>query len=199
MKVIGVYKITNPEGLIYIGSSKDAHKRMRSYGWESNCKKKTRFIGESINKYGMDNHVFEIIEVCELHQLTERERHWQETLNTLHPFGLNKNLVSCAGKKQIASADTIEQIRQSKIGLTPWNLGLEWSAKTRKNISNAYDDLDRAVRGINRLVFDPETGVYFYSYRDAARALNMPKMSMQMNLTAPNKDYKRNKTRFILA
>ena len=63
----GIYKITNPKGAIYIGSSKHIEKRFAQYkNLRSNEQHKLR---NSINKYGYENHNFEILEECELNLL----------------------------------------------------------------------------------------------------------------------------------
>jgi group I intron endonuclease len=43
----------------------------------------------SINKYGVENFIFEIIEECEYDVLDDRERYWINKLNTLEPYGYN--------------------------------------------------------------------------------------------------------------
>lgn len=57
--MIGIYKITSPSGHVYIGQSKNIHKRWKAY---KNCFCKTQpAIYNSILKYGPDAHIFEII------------------------------------------------------------------------------------------------------------------------------------------
>lgn len=57
---IGVYKITNPNGAVYIGSTRNLQKRIRHYTSFS-CKGQ-RKIYESMVKFGPKNHSFEIIQ-----------------------------------------------------------------------------------------------------------------------------------------
>lgn len=61
MKICGVYKIINPNGKIYIGSSLDILKRFKDYK-KLNCKKQTRLYN-SLLKHGWENHIFEIIAI----------------------------------------------------------------------------------------------------------------------------------------
>lgn len=42
-----------------------------------------------MNKYGIDNFSFNVIEECDSNVLDDRERYWIETLNTLEPYGYN--------------------------------------------------------------------------------------------------------------
>ena len=60
--MVGIYKITNPKGKIYIGQSWDIKKRKSNYS-HANSKYRTK-IFNSIRKYGWNAHRFEI--VCEL-------------------------------------------------------------------------------------------------------------------------------------
>ena len=63
-KLCGIYKIISPTGKIYIGQSIDLLKRKNDY-IKLRCKDQIRLFN-SINKHGWDNHVFEIIEQCEI-------------------------------------------------------------------------------------------------------------------------------------
>jgi group I intron endonuclease len=69
--MVGVYKITNPKGLVYIGSSKDIDTRWKWYK-KLRCNSQTKLCN-SLIKYGVDNHIFEVIEECDIEILLERE------------------------------------------------------------------------------------------------------------------------------
>jgi group I intron endonuclease len=87
--MIGIYKITNPIGQIYIGQSKDVEKRI--YGHKN--RRTYSKVGYSLNQYGVGAHVFEIIEECSAEILNERERYWQDYYKVMVPkIGLNSNL-----------------------------------------------------------------------------------------------------------
>jgi group I intron endonuclease len=60
----GIYKITNPNGKVYIGQSIDIDKRWNKYKVK-NCKPQIRLYN-SLNKYGWENHYKDIIEECEV-------------------------------------------------------------------------------------------------------------------------------------
>ena len=95
--MVGIYKITNPEGKPYIGLSRDIKARWNSYKnmqFQSNT-----LLKDSFKKYGYENHIFEVIEEVELSKdtygkntalLRKRERYWIFILNTFHD-GLNQN------------------------------------------------------------------------------------------------------------
>lgn len=57
--MIGIYKITNPKGKVYIGQSWDIKDRKRVYQ-RCECKGQQK-IYNSIKKYGWKNHIHEIV------------------------------------------------------------------------------------------------------------------------------------------
>ena len=59
--MVGIYKITNPIGQVYIGKSKDIHKRFLSHRVGSKGQPKLKM---SFDEYVFDNHKFEIIYIC---------------------------------------------------------------------------------------------------------------------------------------
>ena len=74
--MIGIYKITNPKGKIYIGQSMHIEKRWERYKY-NNSNKQTKLFN-SFKKYGYENHTFEILEECNLEQLNEKETYWKQ-------------------------------------------------------------------------------------------------------------------------
>lgn len=95
--MVGIYKITNPEGKSYIGLSKDIEKRFQSHkGLQFQGNNKLR---ESLTKYGGDSHLFEVLEEINIFYLNrsegnallrKRERHWINLYKTFER-GLNEN------------------------------------------------------------------------------------------------------------
>ncbi len=83
--MIGIYKITNPKGKVYIGQSKDLNIREKNYK-ELNCKGQTK-IYNSLKKYGWKNHKFEVIEECLVDNLDT-----QEGFYILHYNSINEGL-----------------------------------------------------------------------------------------------------------
>jgi group I intron endonuclease len=88
--MIGIYKITNPNGKIYIGQSVNIKERKLQYKYLSKYSL-GRKIYNSLKKYGWEQHIFEIIEECSLEQLDEREIYWGGHFNVLEN-GLNLKL-----------------------------------------------------------------------------------------------------------
>jgi group I intron endonuclease len=79
MKIIGIYKITNPVGRIYIGQSVDIYKRWNQY---RKPVPKQPVLHQSFKMYGYDNHKFDVIEICEKLVLDERELYWYNDYNS---------------------------------------------------------------------------------------------------------------------
>lgn len=95
--MVGIYKITNPEGKTYVGLSKEIEKRWISH---KNLQfKGNELLRESLTKYGGDSHLFEVVEEIDISflertegnsLLRKRERYWIEELGTFYD-GLNQN------------------------------------------------------------------------------------------------------------
>jgi group I intron endonuclease len=85
-KIIGIYKITNPNGKIYIGQSTDVLKRFQIHKglYGNNLTKLER----SFNKYGIKNHKFELLEECSSDMLDKKEKYWIYSYNSINE-GLN--------------------------------------------------------------------------------------------------------------
>ncbi len=106
--MIGIYKITSPSNRVYIGQSKSIRERFITY----KSLKSTRFqtlLHRSFLKYGIINHIFEVIEECEIENLNNRERYWQEYYDVLKG-GLNCHMVNCDDKPRLFSEVTKLQI-----------------------------------------------------------------------------------------
>lgn len=113
--MIGIYKITNPKGRVYIGQSVDIEKRKVNYSRLQNCKTQTKLY-RSLVKYGYSEHIFEVIEQCTTEQLNERERHWQDYHNVLEE-GLNCRLTGADSKSGRLSEETVKR----RVVSTDWD------------------------------------------------------------------------------
>ncbi len=143
--MIGIYKITSPKNKIYIGQSSDIDYRFLCYK-KLKCKAQPR-IYNSFLKYGVENHLFEIIEECTVELLSERERHWQEYYNVLGKEGLNCEFVSTKQFSKVVSEETKKKIantltgfkhsEESKKKISKGLIGRPVSKDTRKKISDS--------------------------------------------------------------
>lgn len=103
---IGIYKITSPSGKIYIGQSINIETRWKKYE-KLKCIKQPALYN-SFNKHGVENHIFEIIEECEVEQLNNKERFWQDHYNVIDKNkGLNCVLTTTQTLSGKASEETI--------------------------------------------------------------------------------------------
>ena len=109
--MIGIYKITNPNGKIYVGQSINIEKRLKQHRFGHDGKK-TR-IYNSIKKYGWISHTTEILEECEIKLLNEKERYWQEYFNSFER-GLNAMLTETTTKRREFGEEFKQNLKSSK-------------------------------------------------------------------------------------
>lgn len=81
MHETGIYKITNQiNQKVYIGQAQDIQRRWRNHRTDAkNCTKPEILknpLYQDIKKYGIDNFIFEIIEICSLKELDDKEKYW---------------------------------------------------------------------------------------------------------------------------
>ena len=85
-----IYKITNPKGNVYIGST--VNLTDRKYRYKTNRVKSQLKISRSISKYGWDNHLFEVIFICGQEERFYFENKFGKKFNVLGEQGLNLSL-----------------------------------------------------------------------------------------------------------
>lgn len=111
-----IYKITNPNGRVYVGQTLNWSRRLKEYKLLYKSKEQTG-LHNSFKKYGVDSHKFEILE--ELHDeglLNERERFYQEKYNVLGENGLNCRYVSSDDKTGRWSEESKRKLSESMKG-----------------------------------------------------------------------------------
>lgn len=129
----GIYKWTSPSNKVYVGESKTLFKRRSGY---EKLKPYQIRLYNSFKFYGIENHIWEVIEICEISELKKRERYWQNFYDVLGSNGLNCRLTGTDEEKGIVSEET-----RKKIGLAGKNnknmLGKKHSEETKKKMSNS--------------------------------------------------------------
>ena len=110
----GIYKITNPKGKVYIGQTIDYDRRIYQYKM-LNCKEQPKLYN-SLKKYGLDNHRFELVFQCFECYLTHWERYYQELYNSTKNNNLNCFLVTTKDKTGRHSEETKIKMSNSAKG-----------------------------------------------------------------------------------
>lgn len=129
IELVGIYKITSPSNKIYIGQSVNIIQRQQDYK-DHRCKGQ-RKLYHSILKYGWEQHIFEIIEECELTHLDEAETWWK------HYYGIQcvENGLNCFytdGKGGYKSEETKKRMSESSKGKT---LGFKFTIESKLKMS----------------------------------------------------------------
>jgi group I intron endonuclease len=139
-KCSGIYKITSPSGKIYIGEANNLHLRC-SYYLTPNRVKKQRGIYNSLLKYGVENHIIDIVEICDENILLERERYYQEIFNSVEG-GLNCFYSSTKDKKKKHS-------EESKKLMSDKSKGEKNHFYNKKHSQEALNKISKASKGEN--------------------------------------------------
>jgi group I intron endonuclease len=158
--MIGIYKITNPLGKIYIGQSINIEKRFTSYN-NLNCKKQRRLYN-SFLKYGVENHLFEIIEICDIKDLNIKERKYQLIYDTISISGLNckltnendsngiycestKTKMSESAKVKVFTDAHRQNMSKNRIGDKNGMFGKKQSQEAKNKMSKAKENMSDEV------------------------------------------------------
>jgi group I intron endonuclease len=209
--MIGIYKITSPSKKVYIGQSINIEKRFKYYNRIS-CEEQPKLYN-SLKKYGVENHIFEIICECEITELNELERYYQELYNCIKK-GLNcmftkskhfngkhseetKNKMSLSsigqkatfgfkGKNHSLESKTI--MSKKAIGHKRC-LGMKRNCEQIKNISLSKI----GNKSKSKLVLDLETGIYYASAKETSFVYGYKTSTLTQRLSG----IKKNNTQFI--
>jgi group I intron endonuclease len=148
--IIGIYKITNPKGKIYIGQSINIIRRFNQYKLLKNCFNQKILIN-SLKKYTPECHKFEILEKCNKEDLNIKERFWQDQYNVIGPMGLNCILTNTKELPKIYSEETRNKLRYPKTE--------EYKQKMRKPQTEEHKNSLSAVR-----LGKPQKGTEIFVY-----------------------------------
>jgi group I intron endonuclease len=208
----GIYKITNPNGKVYIGQSVNAKKRILNYK-RLDCKEQPK-IYNSLKKYGIQNHTFEIIHICNIEELNNLERYYQELYDVIKN-GLNCRLtitsdksgriseetklkMSIAQKGRIVSAESKLKMSINRKGT---RLGIENTFFNKNHSDSSKLKMSNLRKGkrlgldnpTSKIILDLNTGVFYYSVNDLKKVTNYSKGYLSEILRGS----KPNKTQFI--
>ena len=151
--MIGIYKITNPKGRIYIGQSTNIEKRFKQYK-SLKCKNQTRLF-KSFMIHGVDSHIFETIEECSISELNNRERFWQDKFNCISSIGLNCNLTNSETYPKKLYCGTFLKMR----GRT------------------------KTAEHFKKIILDNSTGIFYFGVKEAAEVYGLNKGTLTSRLS----------------
>jgi len=126
--IIGIYKITNPKGKIYIGQSvnieyrKNQYKNLKTYQQPK--------IYNSIKKYGWENHIHDIIEECSIEYLDKKETYWKQYY--LDKFNRDWDMVLFCNLHDNGGGPLSEETKQK---ISKANMGRKYTKESCKKIS----------------------------------------------------------------
>jgi group I intron endonuclease len=171
-----IYKITSPNGRIYIGKTKNTRNRFNQYK-NLNCKSQPALYN-SLLKHGYDNHKVEIIHECEYSNLSKSEIHFISEHNSFHN-GLNATFGGddgfLLGEYNVAKRPEVrKKMSDAKIewykNNNHYGLGLKRSEETLEKIR-----LKRSKQSpiITKYVLDLESGVYYYGIKELSNFLGL--------------------------
>lgn len=146
--MIGIYKITNQiNGKVYIGQSVNIKERWRRHRTAVN--ENTNLpLYRAIQKYGLENFTFEVIEECLKKELDEKEIYWIKYYNSINPErGYNLSLGGNGGShfnklnyKQLQEIKFL--IKNSDMLLKDIAMQFNVSIIAIKNINQGYSYYD---------------------------------------------------------
>jgi group I intron endonuclease len=116
MQLTGIYKITSPSGRIYIGQSIDLKQRIKVYRSNPKRAKGQTKLYNSFMKYGVENHKFEIIELCLGKYLNNMERYYQDKFDCIEN-GLNLRYTTTETKSGKMSKESVDKMIHYKRNL----------------------------------------------------------------------------------
>jgi group I intron endonuclease len=189
--MVGIYKITNPNGRVYIGQSQNITSRMKNY-MGLDCKKQPRLY-RSLLKHGYNLHLFEIIEECLFEELNLRERYYQEQYNVLSKNGMNCYLTETNILPRKLSQKTKDKISNSMLGKRNNNKQLD-NIIRYKNGRVKYYKNKKSKFTSHSLVLNLETGIFYESATEVANTYTHYKKSTLMGYL---RGHSSNKTNFI--
>lgn len=115
--MIGIYKITNKKtGKSYIGQSNDIERRFKEH---QTVGEKSRIpVDIAIQKYGKNSFTYEIIELCSISQLNDKEEYWIKYYNTFKKgyncnSGGNQSSIGENNGRAKLTEDDVKIIRQA--------------------------------------------------------------------------------------
>ena len=210
-----IYKLTAPNGKIYIGQTIDLRARFSVYS-RSERRQNKSLINYSIIKYGWDSFLKEIIfeGECNIEELNNLEIKYISEYDSTNKFtGLNLALGGRNGlhnertkKKMSESAKKICANKEyTKERNSHW-IGRKHTDESKKKMrecgavrGSSKEKLDSIRESglvkVRKYVLNLETGIYYDSIIDASKSIDMNYLTFKNKVNGS----KRNNTSFVIA
>lgn len=209
--MIGIYKITSPTKKVYIGQSVNIERRFSTYKRNNPINKQPRLYG-SFKKYGIDNHKFEIVCECEMDELNDKERYYQDLFSATGKNSLNCVLQQTKKLDYFSSLETRKKLSEKakgrkhtietklKLSLahTGKKLSIEHKIKiglksiggkrSNKSASNEIKEKCRinASKHLSKIVLDFEFGVFYNSAKEVSDLYGFKQSTFRCKLNGSN-------------
>lgn len=193
--MIGIYKITSPNNKTYIGRSSNIEKRFKQYKSFNKSNNSQIKLIRSFNKYGVENHIFEIIEECKFEELNIKERYWQDYYNVISEKGLNLILTKTNEKPMIFSIETRIKMSLSHKGkkkkpftkthienLSKSHRGKIISEETKLKMSKA------CLKSNSKILISLNTGIFYNSIIEASFIYGIKRTTLNAMLSGQLKN-----------
>jgi group I intron endonuclease len=128
--MIGIYKITSPTKKVYIGQSINIERRFKIYKNINQIKCQIKLYN-SFLKYGVDKHKFEILCECNIDELNDKERYYQDVFSVIGKNGLNCLLTTSSNR----SGKGIKHSEETKLKLSKAHKGKKMSNDSKIKMS----------------------------------------------------------------
>lgn len=184
--MIGIYKITNKiNGKSYIGQSIHIEERWKEHIYNPS---KSSLIKLALQKYGINNFTFEVIEECDENELDEKEIYWIKYYDTYYN-GYNLTLGGSKGYKFDIEKIYNEYKNTNSISQTAKNIGC--SINTARRVLHEYGitkfdcQIEKKVESI-----DPQTLLVVKQYdsiQDAADDMKVDRAAISYAVNGSHK------------
>jgi group I intron endonuclease len=149
----GIYKITNKiTNNFYIGSS--CKLKLRYNRHKCNLLSNTHlnfYLQQSVNKYGIENLTFELLELCNVEVLLEREQYYIDTLNPKYNIVRDVSMRSMTQEVKDKISSTVKESykngRARPLNLTQRRAIVKYSAKGE--YLETFSSLAEAAKSVN--------------------------------------------------
>ena len=193
--MIGIYKITNPSGNVYIGQSMDIARRLKTYKNTPNISQIKLY--NSIKKYGWDKHIVEIIEECAIDLLNEKEVYYKQ--KHINDFGWESALfhfihdigISWPQPKEIIEK-RIKTKKGKKYNINPHRSTENYKWKNQNNRENRIKSQSIPKPNLRKSLIQYDLSGKFITEWDsvisASKQLNIKKQNLYLACKGKNKD-----------